>query len=73
MDKTMRYIALLRGINVGGKNKIKMIELKNLFEVLNFRNIKTYIQSGNVIFDSEPTDVIELAIQIQEKILVRKI
>lgn len=46
------YIALLRGINVGGKRKILMKDLTNLFVDLNFNNIKTYIQSGNVIFDS---------------------
>ena len=44
------YIALLRGINVGGHKKLKMIELKLLFEDLGFKNIITYIQSGNVVF-----------------------
>ena len=48
-----RYIALLRGINVGGKNKISMPELKVAFENLGFKNVLTYINSGNVIFDSE--------------------
>jgi len=47
------FIALLRGINVSGKNKIKMVELKQLFLDLGFSNITTYIQSGNVIFSSE--------------------
>ncbi|GGE90699.1 Uncharacterized conserved protein, DUF1697 family [Chishuiella changwenlii] len=47
------YIAILRGINVSGKNCIKMIDLKNLFEFLDFNHITTYIQSGNVIFTSE--------------------
>jgi uncharacterized protein (DUF1697 family) len=64
----MRYVALLRGINVGGQKKIKMIDLKNLFESLNFKNVKTYIQSGNVIFDYDPTDTIKLANQIEKKI-----
>ncbi|MGM0634562.1 MAG: DUF1697 domain-containing protein [Bacteroidota bacterium] len=45
------YVALLRGINVGGKRKIKMADLKKLFESLSFSEITTYIQSGNVIFD----------------------
>lgn len=47
------YIALLRGINVSGKNKIKMTELKQLFLDIGFSEITTYIQSGNVIFSSE--------------------
>ena len=46
------YIALLRGINVGGKNKIPMPELKSAFEESGFVNVKTYINSGNVIFSS---------------------
>lgn len=48
----MKYIALLRGINVGGKNKISMSDLKEGFENAGFRNTRTYINSGNVIFDS---------------------
>lgn len=44
------YIALLRGINVSGKNIIKMEALKNMFFDLGFKKVKTYIQSGNVIF-----------------------
>lgn len=47
------YIAFLRGINVGGKNKIKMADLKLMFEEIGFMQVETYIQSGNVIFDSE--------------------
>jgi uncharacterized protein (DUF1697 family) len=46
------YIALLRGINVGGHKKIKMDELKRLFESLGLQKVKTYIQSGNVLFES---------------------
>lgn len=46
------YIALLRGINVGGKNKIKMVELRETLKGLNLVNVKTYIQSGNVVFKS---------------------
>ena len=48
-----RYIALLRGINVGGKNKISMPKLKTAFEKRGFQNVLTYINSGNVIFDSD--------------------
>jgi uncharacterized protein (DUF1697 family) len=46
----MRYVALLRGINVGGKNLIKMTALKACFEEHGFRDVATYIQSGNVLF-----------------------
>ncbi len=46
------YIALLRGINVGGKNIIKMAELKHTFEAMGMSRIQTYIQSGNVLFES---------------------
>ncbi len=46
------YIALLRGINVGGKNMIKMAELKRMFESMGFDRVQTYIQSGNVLFAS---------------------
>lgn len=47
-----RYIALLRGINVGGNNKIVMPELKAAFERQEFKNVVTYINSGNILFDS---------------------
>jgi len=47
------YISILRGINVGGKKKIIMAELAKLYEELKFLNVTTYIQSGNVIFNSD--------------------
>lgn len=50
------FIAFLRGINVGGKNIIKMAELKKVFESLGFSEVKTYIQSGNVLFKSSETE-----------------
>lgn len=58
------YIALLRGINVAGHNKIKMAALKQLFIDLGFSEIVTYIQSGNVVFHSKEinTSTIEKAI-----------
>ena len=49
----MKYVALLRGINVGGNKKVEMKKLKEVFENLNFQNVLTYINSGNVIFDSK--------------------
>lgn len=48
-----RYIILLRGINVSGKNKIPMADLRALLGTLEFINVKTYIQSGNIILDSD--------------------
>ena len=65
-----RYISILRGINVGGKRKILMADLKRLFENLGFINIATYIQSGNVIFDyNGKKDNIELANKIEQSIM----
>lgn len=48
--KSRRYLALLRGINVGGKNIVKMDELKACFEKAGYADVATYIQSGNVLF-----------------------
>ncbi len=50
------HIALLRGINVGGHKKLKMADLKLLFEDLGFQDVVTYIQSGNVVFSAKETD-----------------
>lgn len=47
----MIYVALLRGINVGGNNKVEMKKLKTTFELLGFTNVVTYINSGNIIFE----------------------
>jgi hypothetical protein len=48
------FVALLRGINVGGKNKIPMADLRQLCERLDFGNVQTYIKSGNVVFTEKP-------------------
>jgi uncharacterized protein (DUF1697 family) len=48
-----KYLALLRGINVGGKNKVPMVELRKCLEGLGFANVSTYIASGNVILESD--------------------
>ncbi|MBO1513744.1 DUF1697 domain-containing protein [Metabacillus bambusae] len=61
------YLALLRGINVGGHNVIKMAELKQLFESMDLQNVKTYIQSGNVLFESKAESK-ELSHQIEQEI-----
>ncbi|MCR8641661.1 DUF1697 domain-containing protein [Paenibacillus sp. N1-5-1-14] len=47
------YCALLRGINVSGHNMIKMAELKKMFEQLGYERVQTYINSGNILFESE--------------------
>ena len=63
------YIALLRGVNVSGKNSLKMVDLKNMLENMSFENIQTYIQSGNIIFSThESFTKIELAEQISIQI-----
>lgn len=55
-----RYIALLRGVNVGGKNRVVMATLKARFEQHGFKDVSTYLNSGNVIFSSEGRDVLQL-------------
>jgi uncharacterized protein (DUF1697 family) len=61
-----QYVALLRGINVGGKNLIKMSDLKACFEAQGLQRVRTYIQSGNVIFGTDDQDQAKLAGQIEE-------
>ena len=60
-----RYVALLRGINVGGKNLIKMPALKACFEANGFEDVATYIQSGNVLFSSTGARPAELTPRIE--------
>lgn len=55
-----KYIIFLRGINVGGKNKVSMPILKKALEAGGFNNVSTYINSGNVLFASESDDLVEL-------------
>ncbi|MDE2971277.1 MAG: DUF1697 domain-containing protein [Acidobacteriota bacterium] len=59
------YLALLRGINVGGKNIIRMAELRARFEAEGFRDVVTYIQSGNVIFRATGSTPGALTIRIE--------
>ena len=63
-----QYVALLRGINVGGNNLIKMAELKACFEAQRFRSVATYIQSGNVLFEANESTKAKLTLKI-EKVL----
>jgi uncharacterized protein (DUF1697 family) len=60
-----RYVALLRGINVGGNNLIKMVELKACFESLGLDDVVTYIQSGNVLFSAREAGSEALARKIE--------
>jgi uncharacterized protein (DUF1697 family) len=60
-----RYVALLRGINVGGKNPIPMAGLKGCFEENGFDDVLTYIQSGNVVFSSPKSDPAQLTRRIE--------
>lgn len=62
------YIALLRGINVGGNKLIRMQELKAMFVELQYANVRTYIQSGNVVFESEAASGEGLAEVISQRI-----
>lgn len=66
-----RYIAFLRGINISGKNKISMAELKKGFEKLAFHEVKTYLNSGNVIFSADEDHAECLANQIEIMITSR--
>ena len=56
----MRYVALLRGINVGGKTLIKMADLKECVEALGLDDVSTFIASGNVLFDARSRDSAKL-------------
>jgi uncharacterized protein (DUF1697 family) len=64
----MKYVAFLRAINVGGHAIIKMADLKKMFESARLENVQTYIQSGNVIFESEESDADSLEKQIERQL-----
>ena len=66
-----RYIAFLRGVNISGKNKVPMAELKRCFEELDFSEVKTYLNSGNVAFSSDE-DNIEVLTSQAETMINRK-
>ena len=63
------YIALLRGINVSGQKKIKMADLKIMFEDLGYQHVITYIQSGNVVFQHKEEPLENLGKSIKDAIL----
>ena len=62
------HVALLRGINVGGRNKVPMAELREVVTSLGHTGVTTYIQSGNVLFSTPETDTARLASALQEAI-----
>lgn len=65
----MTYVALLRGINVGGNNKVEMKKLKISFENLGFTGVRTFINSGNVIFQTDRLDHLNLVKLIEAEIV----
>ena len=67
----IQYLALLRGINVGGKNIIKMADLKACFENMDFTDVLTYIQSGNVLFKSAEKEKTKLTEKIEQALSER--
>ena len=64
----MRYVALLRGINVGGKTLIKMADLKSCIETLGLDNVSTFIASGNVLFETGRRDAAGLERKIERAV-----
>ena len=64
----MKHVAFLRGINVGGHTILKMADLKQIFESLGLEDVQTYIQSGNVIFQTNEKDTDSLAKQIERQL-----
>jgi uncharacterized protein (DUF1697 family) len=64
----VRYIALLRGINVSGRRTVHMTDLKRVVKELGFENVSTYGQTGNVIFDCRHAQAAQLATHIEKKL-----
>ena len=64
----MRYVALLRGINVGGRNKVAMADLRQVAESLGHTEVATYIQSGNLVFTNTGDNTVALADALEQEI-----
>lgn len=62
------YISMLRGINVSGQKQVRMADLQSLYEALGLANVWTYVQSGNVVFDSPEQDAAKLRKSIEAQI-----
>ena len=63
-----KYVAFLRAVNVGGHTIVKMTDLKQMFESLELENVQTYIQSGNVIYESDEDNTASLETQIERQV-----
>ena len=66
-----RYLSMLRGLNVSGQKKIKMADLRDLYVELGFGNVETYIQSGNVVFESSLENHDKIRDKIESGIKIR--
>ncbi len=64
----IKYVAFLRGINVGGNNPVKMDDLKKAFESLGFKHIKTILASGNVLFEGSEQNITFITEKIEKKL-----
>lgn len=64
----MRYVALLRGINVGGKSLVRMADLKDCVEELGYEDVSTFIASGNVLFETSERDAAKLESTLERAI-----
>ena len=62
------HVALLRGINVGGRNKVPMTDLREVVTSLGHTGVTTYIQTGNVLFSSADTDTAKLAAGLESAV-----
>ncbi|MBI3958773.1 MAG: DUF1697 domain-containing protein, partial [Chloroflexi bacterium] len=71
MEPLPTHISLLRGVNVGGNKKIRMADLKALYESLGFSAVTTYVQSGNVVFDADSADAPALIARIEAAVAER--
>jgi uncharacterized protein (DUF1697 family) len=65
------FVSMLRGVNVGGHKRLKMSELGKLYESLGFTDVRTYVQSGNVVFSHASRDTETVARQIEKKLSTR--
>jgi uncharacterized protein (DUF1697 family) len=65
------YVAMLRGINVGGRNRMRMEELHALLQSLQCREVRTYVQSGNIVFASSTSRAETIATRIEKEIMSR--
>ena len=70
-NRQAKFLALLRGVNVGGKNRISQEALRQAFESLGCRNVRTYIHSGNILFRSDKARVKDLAQTIEQELSAR--